>query len=66
MTTTAAAPTRVVPDVRTDCCDAPVVVDPDLPGFLEMVLALVCAGCGADVGSPGLEDLDDQFRVWSR
>lgn len=52
-------PPAVVPDVRTDCCHAPVVVDPNRPGFREMVLSLVCAGCRADVGSPGPEDLGD-------
>lgn len=53
-----------VPDVRTECCDAPVRVDPHGPAFLEMVLALTCANCGKDVGSPGLEDLPDPYWVW--
>lgn len=46
-----------VPDVRTSCCHAPVVVDPAGPRFLEMVLCLVCQCCGKHAGSPGPEDL---------
>jgi hypothetical protein len=46
-----------VPDVRTECCDAPVVADPGRPHFMELVLALACARCGNDVGSPGPEDI---------
>lgn len=53
------APPSVVPDVRTECCDAPVIVDPSRQGFREMVISLVCVRCKRDVGSPGPEDLGD-------